>query len=267
MGSKPTKQLPEQKLNNINTILGVEGIYDAKVFEANRKYYKEDAPILQQNKKYFIKTIFKNSQKDAARLADKLRVVTRSKSAAKRKKIILLKDSVILVSKLYDYDLHHAMYSFKVSAHQLEQYLFSVLKEVHGLHNKKIAHTDLKPSNILCHKKKLRVKICDLENAYVHSMRDEFVYKGGTLFYRPSAQKLREIMRRPHSMLTKMKILDAYAIGVMIKQCLNTVTTNKLFWRELAHHYTVTSLLPNRPIKLLDDAVTFANFRSVNTYP
>lgn len=264
MGSNPTKHLPEHKLDNINTILRVEGIYNAKVFQPHKKQSrKEDAPILQRNKKYFIKTVFKKSHRDAERLADKLRVVTRSKSAAKRKKIILLKDSVILVSKLYDYDLHHAMYSSNVSAQHLEQYLFSVLKEVHRLHNKMMAHTDIKPSNILCHKKKLRVKICDLENAYVHSMRDDFVYRGGTLFYRPSSQKLREIMRRPHSMLTKMKILDVYAIGVIIKQCLNTVTTNKLFWRELAHHYTVTSLLPNRPIHLLDDAVTFANFRSV----
>lgn len=264
MGSNPSKQLSEHKLDNINTILRVEGIYDAKVFDAHRNSStRENAPILQQNNKYFIKTVFKKSHRDAERLASKLRVVTRTRSAAKRKKIILLKDSVILVSKLYDYDLHHAIYSSKVSPQHLEQYLLSLLKEVHNLHKKSIAHTDLKPSNILCHKRKMRVKICDLENAYVHSLRDEFMYCGGTLFYRPSAQKLREILRRPHSMFTKMKILDIYAIGVIIKQCLNTLTSNKMFWRELAHHYTVTSLLPNRPVQVLADARVFANFRSM----
>lgn len=218
--------------------------------------------ILHYNNEVFVKSLLSDSIHDAKKLKKKMIALTdHDDVCVKRRKILRHNDIVITVFKNYTYDLHHAIHSVNVHPEHLQIYLYSLVTNIHHLHARKMAHTDLKPSNVLCDFNRLTTRLCDLENSYISD--HSFVYKGGSLFYKPSRFKLKCLLGRDCSTLRKMQLLDLYALGCIIRQSLLALTTHRKFWKNLGHYYCETCLQPSFTRGKAGDICHIASYHSV----
>lgn len=242
MGSCPSKNLPQKDSSQI--IKKLESILKAHRIIGLKSYRVRRDTVLHHNNEVFVKSTLSRNVHTAKELKKKMIAVTKhSDVVANRKKILRHDDIVITVYKHYSYDLHHAIHSSTVHAEHLQIYLFSLITNINNLHARNMAHTDLKPSNVLCDYVRLTTRLCDLENCFIQN--HPFTYKGGSLFYKPCSQRFDALMKRKCSLLKKMQLLDLYAFGCIVRQSLQSLTRNKRFWKNVSFYFCETCLQPS----------------------